>query len=339
MRLSAVFVCLGAWISGYFIVVTDAWMQHPVGYALAANGTVKLTSLWLVLTNSFCTMAVCARPFGSLGDRADLSSRGVGAFYLLSNRDEAYGREFVRAGVLCALVFSAITIFPTGDRNGADVTTYQPVKLAAMEGLFDSTKDAPLAIIGMPDVKHQNLIDPVLVPDLLSFLAYGNFRANVAGLSSYSADLRPPGGSDVLCISHHGRAGDDLHCDRGARRFAPLSRTNIRGEGKADALASDCWQYLFLISRMNAVGPFQKSVASPWIVYGLMRTSAGISSNVNAGETLFTLIGFAGMYFLLGFLFLFIVLREIGHGPAVCRAYEYSCTRLACGHARDVCGS
>jgi cytochrome d ubiquinol oxidase subunit I len=52
----------------------------------------------------------------------------------------------------------------------------------------------------------------------------------------------------------------------------------------------------------------------PWIVYGLMRTSTGISTNVNAGETLFTLIGFAGMYFLLGFLFLFLTLREIGAG-------------------------
>jgi cytochrome d ubiquinol oxidase subunit I len=145
--LSAVMVCLGSWLSGYFIVVTDAWMQHPVGYAIGKDGTVALTSLWAVLTNSFALWQYAHVLSGALVTGGFIVA-GVGAFYLLSRRDVAFGREFVRAGVLVALVFSAVTIFPTGDRNGADVTSYQPVKLAAMEGLFESTHGAPLAIIG-----------------------------------------------------------------------------------------------------------------------------------------------------------------------------------------------
>jgi cytochrome d ubiquinol oxidase subunit I len=130
-------VCLGSWLSGYFIVVTDAWMQHPVGYAIGKDGAVALTSLWAVLTNSFALWQYAHVLSGALVTGGFIVA-GVGAFYLLSRRDVAFGREFVRAGVLVALVFSAVTIFPTGDRNGADVTSYQPVKFAAMEGRVGS---------------------------------------------------------------------------------------------------------------------------------------------------------------------------------------------------------
>src|SRR5262249_46341350 len=87
---------------------------------------------------------------------------------------------------------SLMAVFPTGDRNGADVTQYQPIKLAAMEGLFETVDGAPLAIIGMPDTKNRTLIDPVYVPNVLSFLAYGNFTANVKGLTAYAEELHPP---------------------------------------------------------------------------------------------------------------------------------------------------
>ena len=99
---------------------------------------------------------------------------GIGAYYLMSNREPVLSREFVRAGTVVAFAFSALLIFPTGDRNSADVTHYQPIKLAAMEGLFESEIGAPMAIIGMPDVHARKLIDPIYVPDVLSFLAYGS---------------------------------------------------------------------------------------------------------------------------------------------------------------------
>ena len=63
-----------------------------------------------------------------------------------------------------------VAVFPTGDRNGRDVTAFQPIKLAAMEGLFKTEREAPLAIIGMPDTATNELIDPIFVPDFLSFL-------------------------------------------------------------------------------------------------------------------------------------------------------------------------
>jgi len=111
---------------------------------------------------------------------------------LLSEREVSLATRFVRNGVIVAAIASVLAIFPTGDGNSKNVTHYQPVKLAAMEGLFESQNGAPLAIIGMPDTRRQTLIDPIYVPDVLSFLAYGNFRANVKGLSAYSRTLWPP---------------------------------------------------------------------------------------------------------------------------------------------------
>lgn len=311
--ISAVLVCLGSWLSGYFIVATDAWMQHPVGYKVAADGTMMLTSLWAVLSNSFAIWQYAHVLSGALVTGGFIVA-GIGAYYLLAGRASDFGRGFVRAGVLVALVFSLVSIFPTGDRNGADVTKYQPVKLAAMEGLFTSEKGAPLAIIGMPDVAHARLLDPVLVPDLLSFLAYGNTRASVRGLTEYPPQERPP--IEITYYAYHVMVGLGtifvgiafLAAFELARKRLYENRTIL-------------WMLLLAIPFpyiANEAGWTVTEVGrQPWIVYGLMRTSAAVSTNVNAGEVIFTLLGFLGMYFLLGFLFLYLTLKEIDHGPSI----------------------
>jgi cytochrome d ubiquinol oxidase subunit I len=309
--LSAVVVWFGSWLSGFFIVAADGWMQHPVGYTIARDGTVVLTNIAAVLLSPFAwwqflhvlTGAVIAGSF---------IVAGVGAFYLLAERHHDIARLFLRWGIVAALVFSALAIFPTGDRNGANVTTYQPAKLAAMEGLFRSELGAPLAIIGMPDTNHERLIDPILVPGVLSFLAYGNFHASVKGLSAYPRDVWPP--VSLTYYAYHVMVGLGTI-------FLGIAALGVlllwRGW-----LFSHRWFWWIVMLAMpfpyiaNEAGWVSAEVGrQPWIVYGLMRTAQGAATNVVAGETIFTLIGFVGMYFLLGTLYLFIVLREIGNGP------------------------
>ena len=105
----------------------------------------------------------------------------VGAFYLLTARDQAYGRTFVKAGVLVGAVAAVLQLFPTGDMQGKLIADHQPVTLAAMEGLFESRQGAPLAILGQPDVDKGKLDNPLEVPQMLSFLTYRQWRANVKG--------------------------------------------------------------------------------------------------------------------------------------------------------------
>ncbi|MGH7757255.1 MAG: cytochrome ubiquinol oxidase subunit I, partial [Vulcanimicrobiaceae bacterium] len=238
---------------------------------------------------------------------------GVGAYYLLSHRDLTYGRRFVRAGVIVGAISAALVIFPTGDRNSADITKYQPIKLAAMEGLFETTEHAPLAIIGMPDAAHQTLIDPVFVPSVLSFLAYGNFEANVKGLTAYAHALWPP--VEVTYYAYHIMVGlGTIFIGLMALAAFLLWRKLLYGAR---------WLLWLLLLAMpfpyvaNEAGWVVSEVGrQPWIVYGLMKTSDGVSSTVAAGETIFTIVGFVGMYFALGLLFMLLTLREIGIGPS-----------------------
>jgi cytochrome d ubiquinol oxidase subunit I len=310
--ISALFVWIGAWLSGFFIVATDAWMQHPVGYAIGAGGRIEMADLWAVLFSPFAIWQFLHVMVGATVAGAFIVA-GVGAYYLLSERDLEVGRRFVRAGVIVGAIASMLVIFPTGDRNGADVTTYQPVKLAAMEGLFESTNGAPLAIVGMPNTRTKSLLDPIFVPDLLSFLAYGNARANVKGLSAYASEFWPP--VEVTYYAYHVMVGLGTI-------FVAVGWLSLVLLLWGKRLFGARWLLWLLLLVMpfpyiaNEAGWTVTEVGrQPWIVYGLMRTAEGASPNVSSGETVFTLIGFAGMYFILGVLFLYLTLRQIGTGP------------------------
>jgi len=309
--ISSVVVGLGSWLSGFLIVATDAWMQHPVGYRIASSGKIELTSLARVLLSSFAWWQYAHVLMGALVAGSFVVA-GLGAYYLLSQREPALGRRFVRSGVIVGAICTALAAFPTGDRNGADVTEYQPVKLAAMEGLFTTERGAELAIIGMPDSKHRSLIDPITVPDLLSFLAYGNFRANVNGLNAYSTTLWPP--VELTYYAYHVMVGLGTIFSGVASLAALLLWRRLLFK----------WRWMLWVLMLVMPFPYIANEAGwvvtevgrqPWVIYGLMRTSEATSPTVAAGETIFTLIGFAGMYFMLGVLFLYLVLREIAIGP------------------------
>src|ERR1051326_740752 len=197
-------VAFGSLLSGYFIVATDAWMQHPVGYELAKDGSLHLTSFWNVLLNPYAGWQYAHTINGALLTAAYVIG-GVGAFYRLSHRHADFARLAVRTAVIAGIVLSITQVFPTGDGNGRNVAKYQPAKLASMEGLFQTERGAPLAIIGMPDPQHQTLIDPVYVPGILSYLTYGDFRASVEGLNADPRELWPP--VAVTYYTYHIMAG------------------------------------------------------------------------------------------------------------------------------------
>jgi cytochrome bd ubiquinol oxidase subunit I len=315
--ISGIIVGLASWLSGFLIVVTNAWMQHPVGYRIGAGGKIELDNLASVLLSPFAWWQFAHVLVGAL-IAGSFVVAGIGAYYLLSDREPALGRRFVRGGVIAGALCSMLAAFPTGDRNGSDVTVYQPVKLAAMEGLFTTQRGAPLAIIGMPDTEHGTLTDAIAVPDLLSFLAYGNFRANVAGLDAYAKTERPP--VELTYYAYHVMVGLGTIFS-GVASLAAL----LLWRGAIFRCRWALWMLLLVMPFpyiANEAGWVVSEVGrQPWIIYGLMRTAVATSTTVGAGETLFTLLGFAGMYFLLGVLFLYLILREIAAGPGA-RAHD-----------------
>jgi len=309
--LAAMGVAFGSLLSGYFIVATDAWMQHPVGYQTDAAGAIHLSSFWQVLLNPYAGWQYAHTINGALLTAAYVIG-GVGAFYLLSGQHQDFARLSVKMAVIAGLVLALTQAFPTGDLNGRDVVRYQPVKLAAMEGLFDTQRGAPLAIIGMPDADHGKLIDPIYLPKFLSFLAYGNLEAPVDGLTAYAQELWPP--VSLTYYTYHIMVGlGTLFIAQMLAGVFLLWRRRLQGSR---------W---FLWTLMLAVPfPYIANEAGwmaaeigrqPWLVYGLMKTADGTSTNVAAGVTVFTLLGFAGIYALLSLLFLFLVGQVIYQGP------------------------
>ena len=146
---AAFMVFAGSWLSGYFMVATDAWMQHPVAYLLGANGMFGLQSFWGLVLNPWMIWQYPHTMLGAV-QTGCFAMAAIGAFYLLSGANEEYGRTFVRIGVLVGVVASVLQLWPTGDGQGTMIARHQPVTLAAMEGLFHTGNGAPLATLASP---------------------------------------------------------------------------------------------------------------------------------------------------------------------------------------------
>src|SRR5882672_7796797 len=238
---------------------------------------------------------------------------GVGAFYLLTKRNENYGRTFVKAGVLVGTIAAILQLFPTGDMQGKLVAYNQPPTLAAMEGLFESQEGAPLAILGQPDVEKRKLDNPLEVPNMLSFLTYKKWRADVKGLSDFP-QAEWPDQIPLLYYSYHVMVGLGT-IFIGVMVLAAV----LLWRDKLYASRWMLWTLMVCVPLpyiANTAGWMTAELGrQPWLIYGLMRTAAGVSPRVAAGNAWFTLIGFMGMYTLLGILWLFLIYREIELGP------------------------
>ena len=302
----------GSWLSGYFIVAADAWMQHPVGYSIGANGSFQLQSFWGLILNPWGLWQYAHTMAGAVQTGCFVMA-AIGAFYLLSKVHQEYGKLFVRTGVIVGLVAALVQLFPTGDGQGVMLTKDQPATLAAMEGLFHTQDGAPLAILGQPDVQKERLDNPLTIPQALSFLTYRTWGARVYGLDHFPrADW--PDQIELLYYSYHIMIG------LGTIFIAILliaAWLVFRGTLFASRIM--LWALMLAMPFpfiANTAGWITAEVGrQPWLIYGLMRTRAGFSPLVSAGSVWFTLLGFFGMYALLAVLFLFLVYREIEHGP------------------------
>jgi cytochrome d ubiquinol oxidase subunit I len=311
--LSAFLVFVGSWLSGFFIIATDAWMQHPVGYKIGAGDDILLDSFWALILNPWILWQYLHNMIAAVVT-ASFVMASIGAFYLLSGRCQDHARIFVRTGVIAGTIAVLALIFPTGDGQGRMLAEYQPVTLAAMEGLFESAAGAPVVLVGQPDTDNLRLDNPLLVPNALSFLTYHRWEAEVKGLKEFPRDQWPDN-IPLLYYSYHIMVGLGtllivlmLFCSWSLRR------------GRLYQSRPLLWALMLALPfpyiATTAGWMTAELGRQPWLVYGLMRTSQGVSPRVSAGNGLFTLIGFMGLYLLLGILFLFLVHREIEHGPA-----------------------
>ncbi|UXP30969.1 cytochrome ubiquinol oxidase subunit I [Reichenbachiella agarivorans] len=311
--LTGFLVFLGSWASGYFILATNAWMQHPVGYEILANGQFVLTHFTALFSNPWLLPAFLHNQMASVVTSSFVVA-SIGAFYLLSQKNEEYGKLFLKTGILFGLVSSLLVAFPTGDWNAKNVVKYQPAAFAAMEGIFH-TEDggAEIVLIGQPNMVEKKLDNKIAVPNILSFLTYQEWDKQVKGMEEFDKSELPQN-IPALYYSYHMMVGLGT-IFIGVMALAAF----LLWRKKLYSFAPLLWVIMFLFPFpyiANITGWYVAELGrQPYLVYGLLRTIDGISPTVSSGNTLFTLLGFVGLYLLLGLLFLLLVGKAIYAGP------------------------
>lgn len=311
--LTGFLVFLGSWASGYLIIATHSWMQHPVGYEILENGKFVLNNFGALFSNPWLWPSYLHNQAASLVTSSFVVS-AIGAFYLLNNKHKEFGELFVKTGIVFGLASSLLVAFPTGDLAAKNVVKYQPIVFAAMEGIFE-TEDggSEIVLIGQPNVLEKKLDNKIAVPNVLSFLTYQKWEAQIKGLNEFDEKDYPtniPG----LYYGYHIMVGlGTIFIGLMFLAAFQLFRKKLYTTKWV------LWALMFMLPFpyiANTAGWYTAELGrQPWLVYNLLRMVDGASPTVSSGNTLFTLLGFIGLYILLGLLFLLLSGKIINHGP------------------------
>lgn len=310
---STLMVSLGSMFSAVWIVVANSWMQTPAGYHIVGDGLnarAEITDFWELVFNPSSVERLLHVLSGAWLAGAFLVI-SVSAFYLLKKRHGEFSRSSIKIALALACFASLFQLF-TGHQSAVGVNENQPAKMAAMEAVFDDQKNAPLYLFGWVNDDDQEVQFGVAVPGLLSYLISGTTEEQVTGLNSIPEDERPP--VNIVFQSYH------LMVSIG---FALIGITLLgiffwwRG-----TLFEKKWMlWIFVFSVLgpqvaNQLGWITAEVGrQPWIVYGILRTSEGLSKTVESGQVFFSLILFTIIYSALFILFIYLLNEKIKHGP------------------------
>ena len=310
--MTAFLIFIGAWASGYLIIATHSWMQNPVGHEILANGKFVLKNFSDLFSNPWLLPSFFHNQMASLVTTSFVIG-GTGAFYLLVKKHHQYGLLFLKTAIITGAISTLSVAFPTGDLLAQQVAKNQPITLAAMEGLFDAEEGAPIVLIGQPNMVTQRLDNKIEVPKLLSFLTYQRWNAEIKGLNDFPKSEWPtniPG----LYYSYHIMVGLGTI-------FIGIMLLGVwyLWRKKLELQRWFLWVLLFAIPFpyiANTAGWYTSELGrQPYLVYGLFKTADGVSENVSAGNSLFTLLGFVGLYLVLGFIMLILVGKIVHKGP------------------------
>jgi len=301
-------IAISSSISALWILVANAWMQHPVGYTIR-DGRAELTDLSAAIFSKFAILEF----LHTISAGYILSAffvMGISSYHLLKKQNiEFFSRSFKMA-LIFGLIFSFFEVIE-GDLHGADVAQTQPAKMAAMECHWETKSQAPVFLFAWPDEENErNSIEIGTIPGLLSFLAFKDFDAEVIGLKDIPKDERP----NVLITSMAFKIMVGL-----GTLFCLLTLVGW-------FLRNRLLEYPLFLKIMMFSIPLPYIAASmgwivtevgrqPWIVYGLMKTQDAVSP-VTTIQVFTSLVAFILVYGLLGTLGFYLIAKHASKGPA-----------------------
>ncbi|WNY22771.1 Cytochrome bd-II ubiquinol oxidase subunit 1 [Methanimicrococcus hongohii] len=314
--ISMVLVSIGTMISAIWIITANAFMQNPVGYQMAADGSkVLLSDFGAVLTNPYLWYMLIHTLLAAYLLSA-LFMTAISGYYLLKKSNVDMYRTSMKLGVY-VLIISAILLPTLGMFYGHYVGQVQPVKAAAMEAVWESGSELPMYLIQIPsDSQERNLVQAIGIPYVGSFLLTGDPRGEVTGLNDVPEEDRPPVAITFFSFRIMVMLGIVFILEALAGLYL------VRKDPTMESPKSRKYMKLMLYSipLPYIAIMFGWAVAEvgrqPWIVYGLYRTSEAISG-IPAIQILFSMGLLVLFYLLLFFLFLYLMKRAIIAGPEV----------------------
>ncbi|MDY0133276.1 MAG: cytochrome ubiquinol oxidase subunit I [Desulforegulaceae bacterium] len=300
-------IAIGGSLSAVWILIANAWMQHPVGYTIR-NGRAELTDFMAVVTQKFAVLTI----LHTLSAAYVLSAffvMSVSAWHLLKKNNVEFFTKSFRIALVMGLL-STIFVVAEGDVHAVDVAKVQPAKLAAMETHWETSTKAPVFLFSWPDEENEkNIIEIGRIPGVLSFLAFHDINAPVQGLKEFPKDERPP--VAITALAFKVMVGSGFY-------FLTLM---ILGWFFRNKLIEKTWFLKLMVISLplpyiaiEAGWVLAEVGRQPWIVYGLLKTSDA-ASPIASGQVLTTLIGFIVLYGLLGVAGFYMIFKNALKGP------------------------
>jgi len=294
-------------LSAIWILTANGWMQNPVGFAIK-NGRAELRDFGAVLFNKFSLLQI----FHVLPAALVLAAffiMGISAYHLLKKQQLEFFTKSFNIGLTFGLIFS-VFIALEGDFHARHVTEVQPAKLAAMESLWETTTRAPIHLLALPsEAEERNIIQIGSIPGVLSFLGHHDFDAEIKGLKDFPKDERPP----VLLTFVSFRLMVAL-----GTYFILVTILGLVLRNKLLEYPLFLKLMIFSVPLPYLAIEFGWLLAEvgrqPWIVYGIMKTSAGVSP-IDILQVATSLVAFVLVYALLGAVGYYLIIKKAVKGP------------------------
>lgn len=309
---STICVCAGAHFSAVWIVIANSWMQTPRGFTIVGEGVnakAVVTDFWAMVFNPSSVDRLVHVVLGCWLTGIFLIM-SVSAYYFLKKRHLAFSKATMKISLWMAGIVLILQLI-SADSSARGVATEQPPKLAAMEGVYRTEKSTPFTIIGWVDENEQK-VKGLQVPGALSFLAHHDFETPVKGFDQIPPDERPPVG--IVFQTFH-----LMVYMWGLMALVTLIGAYLWKKNRLHKTKWVLWSMIISVifpQIANQTGWMTAEIGrQPWVVYGLLRTSQGVSPNIVSSQVVISILMFIVIYILLFLLFMFLLDRKIKHGP------------------------
>jgi cytochrome d ubiquinol oxidase subunit I len=305
--LAGLVVAASGMVSGIFVVIANAWMNTPTGFELVDGRPMNIDPVKAFFNPGALqqTLHMTLAAYAATG----LAVAGIHAFLLLRDRGNAFHQRALTIGLLVGAPAALLQPL-SGDLSARNVARYQPTKLAAMESLFETQKDAPFVIAGWPDMRRKEIRYGLEIPYLLSFLATHDPHAEVPGLDRTDRADWPHVPTVHVAFQAMIGLGTCMALVAAWAGWAAIRREDLtRNRGLLTALAIAA-PFGFLAIEAGWI--VTEVGRQPWIIHGALRTSQAVTPMPGL---FWTFLGFTFLYLFLGAVVAWMLFAQIIRSP------------------------